>query len=321
MRQVNTDWGNLVPTAHFVLDQARLRAIGLDPQWAAQQLQLLLSGVPVTLVREDIRAVEIEARAAGAQRFDPARLADLSLATADGRSMPLDQIGRVEYRPEAPILKRRDRVPTITVRGDIDESLQPPEVSAQVEKALAPIRAALPQGYSIETGAAVEESAKANVALAAVFPMMIVLMLTVIMLQARSFAAMAMVFLTAPLGLVGAVPTMLMFQKPFGFTAILGMIGLGGILMRNTLILIGQIHDNQKAGLSTHDAIVEATVHRARPVLLTALAAVLAFIPLTTSSFWGPLAFVLIGGTAVGTLLTLLFLPALYAIWFRVAGS
>ncbi len=160
----------------------------------------------MTQVREDIRTVEIEARAAGAQRFDPARLADLSLATADGRSVPLDQIGGVEYRPEMPILKRRDRVPTITVRGDIDESLQPPEVSAQVEKALAPIRAALPRGYSIETGAAVEESAKANVALAAVFPMMIVLMLTVIMLQVRSFAATAMVFLTAPLGLVGAGP-------------------------------------------------------------------------------------------------------------------
>ncbi|MEJ1963590.1 MAG: efflux RND transporter permease subunit [Gammaproteobacteria bacterium] len=321
MRQVNTDWGDRVPTAHFVLDQARLRAIGLDPQSAARQLQLLLSGVPVTQVREDIRTVEIKARAAGAQRFDPARLADLSLATADGRSVPLDQIGRIEYRAEAPILKRRDRVPTILVRGDIDESLQPAEVSAQVEKALAPIRDSLPQGYRIDTGAAVEESAKANAALAAVFPMMIVLMLAVIMLQVRSFAALAMVFLTAPLGLVGAVPALLLFQQPFGFNAILGMIGLGGILMRNTLILIGQIHDNQKAGLSTHDAIVEATVQRARPVLLTALAAVLAFIPLTTSSFWGPMAFVLIGGTAVGTVLTLLFLPALYAIWFRVSGN
>jgi multidrug efflux pump subunit AcrB len=318
LRQVNIDWGDRVPTAHFVLDQARLRAIGLDPQSAAQQLQLLLNGVPVTQMRENIRTVEIEARAAGAQRLDPARLADLSLATADGRSIPLDQIGRIEYRPEQPILKRRDRVPTITVRGDIDESLQPAEVSGQVEKMLAPLRASLLEGYSIDTGGAVEEAAKANVALAAVFPMMIVLMLTIIMLQVRSFAAMTMVFLTAPLGLVGAVPTLLLFQQPFGFNAILGMIGLGGILMRNTLILIGQIHDNQKAGLSTYDAIVEATVQRARPVLLTALAAVLAFIPLTTSSFWGPMAFVLIGGTAVGTVLALLFLPALYAIWFRV---
>ncbi|MDE8651003.1 efflux RND transporter permease subunit [Novosphingobium album (ex Liu et al. 2023)] len=318
MRQVNTDWGDLVPTAHFVLDQARLRAIGLDPQAAAQQLQLLLSGVPVTQVREDIRTAVIEARATGAQRLDPARLADLSLTTADGRSVPLDQIGRIEYRPEAPILKRRDRVPTITVRGDIDERLQPAEVSAQVEKALAPIRAALPQGYSIDTGGAVEEAAKANTALGAVFPMMILAMLAVIMIEVRSFGAMAMVFLTAPLGLVGAVPTLLLFQQPFGFNAILGMIGLGGILMRNTLILIGQIDDNQQAGLSPLDAIVEATVQRARPVLLTALAAVLAFIPLTTSSFWGPMAFVLIGGTAIGTVLTLLFLPALYAIWFRI---
>ncbi|MEJ0027160.1 MAG: efflux RND transporter permease subunit [Rhizomicrobium sp.] len=207
------------------------------------------------------------------------------------------------------------------MRGDIDESLQPAEVSAQIEAALAPIRASLPEGYSIDTGGAAEESAKANVALAAVFPTMIVLMLTVIMLQVRSFAATAMVFLTAPLGLVGAVPALLLFHQPFGFNAILGIIGLGGILMRNTLILIGQIHDNLNAGLSTHDAIVEATVQRARPVLLTALAAVLAFIPLTTSSFWGPMAFVLIGGTAAGTLLTLLFLPALYAIWFRVAAN
>jgi multidrug efflux pump subunit AcrB len=320
MRQVNLDWGDRVPTAHFVLDQARLRALGLDPQSAAEQLQFLLNGAPVTQVREDIRTVEVVARAAGAQRFDPSRLADLSLATADGRSIPLDQLGQVAFRPEDPILKRRDRVPTITVRGDIDERLQPAEVSAEVEKALAPIRAKLPANYAIDTGGAVEEAAKANVALAAVFPIMLVLMLSVIMLQVRSFAAMAMVFLTAPLGLIGAVPTLLLFHQPFGFNAILGMIGLGGILMRNTLILIGQIQDNKAAGLATHDAIVEATVQRSRPVLLTALAAVLAFIPLTTSSFWGPMAFVLIGGTAVGTVLTLLFLPALYAIWFRVGG-
>ncbi|MFL5266352.1 MAG: efflux RND transporter permease subunit, partial [Stellaceae bacterium] len=164
----------------------------------------------------------------------------------------------------------------------------------------------------------IEESAKANVALAAVFPVMVALMLTIIMLQVRSFSATSMVILTAPLGLIGAVPTLLLFHQPFGFNAILGLIGLAGIIMRNTLILIGQIHTNQQQGLDAYHAVVEATVQRTRPVILTALAAVLAFIPLTQSVFWGSMAYTLIGGTAVGTVLILVFLPALYAIWFRV---
>lgn len=318
MRDVNQDWGARVPSVRFVLDQARLRLIGLDPRDAAEQLQFLLSGVPVRQVRNDIRTVEIVARAAGAQRLDPSRLADLSLTNAAGRSIPLEQIGRIVTGSEDPILKRRDRRPTITVQGDIDETLQPAEVTAALEVAFEPLRARLPDGYRIDTGGAVEESSKANGALAAVFPLMLVLMLTVIMVQVRSFVGTAMVILTAPLGVVGAVAAMLIFGQPFGFNAILGLIGLAGILMRNTLILIGQIDVNRAAGLDAHDAVVEATVQRARPVILTALAAVLAFAPLTTSSFWGPMAYVLIGGTAVGTVLTLVFLPALYAIWFRV---
>jgi multidrug efflux pump subunit AcrB len=178
--------------------------------------------------------------------------------------------------------------------------------------------AKLPAGYRIEMAGSIEEAAKANVALAAVFPAMVALMLTIIMFQVRSFSTTAMVMLTAPLGLVGAVPTLLLFHQPFGFNAILGLIGLAGILMRNTLILIGQIHTNQQQGLDPYHAVVEATVQRARPVMLTAIAAVLAFIPLTQSVFWGSLAYTLIGGTAIGTVLILVFLPALYAIWFRV---
>ncbi len=219
---------------------------------------------------------------------------------------------------EDPILRRRDRMPTITVRGDIDEALQPPQVSMEVQNALQPIIAKLPEGYRIEMAGSIEESGKANVALAAVFPLMVALMLTIIMVQVRSFSATGMVVLTAPLGLVGAVPALLLFHQPFGFNAILGLIGLAGILMRNTLILIGQIHTNQEQGLDPYRAVVEATVQRARPVILTALAAVLAFIPLTQSVFWGSMAYTLIGGTAVGTVLILVFLPALYAIWFRV---
>jgi multidrug efflux pump subunit AcrB len=191
-------------------------------------------------------------------------------------------------------------------------------VSLEILGQLKPIIARLPPGYHIDAGASIEEAGKANVALARVFPLMLVLMLTVIMLQVRSFPAMFMVILTAPLALVGMVPTLMVFSQPFGFNAILGFFGLAGIIMRNTLILIGQIHSNEHDGLDPFHAVVEATVQRSRPVLLTALAAVLAFIPLTQSVFWSSLAFTLIGGTIGGTILTLVFLPALYALWFRI---
>jgi len=317
-RQVNLDWGERAPTVHFVLDQARLQLIGLSSHEAAEQIQFLLTGAPITQVREDIRTVDVVARSAGTDRFDPRKLNDMTLMNRSGKTVPLSQVGHVEIRPEEPILKRRDRLPTITVQGDIDESLQPPQLSVEIEKAIQPIIASLPQGYRIEMGANIEEAGKANRALATVFPVMIVLMLTVIILQVRSFSAMFMVVLTAPLGLAGVVPTLLLFHQPFGFNAILGLIALAGILMRNTLILIGQIKTNQEEGLDSYHAVVEATVQRSRPVILTALAAVLAFIPLTFSVFWGSMAYTLIGGTAVGTVLTLVFLPALYSIWFRV---
>jgi multidrug efflux pump subunit AcrB len=272
----------------------------------------------VTQVREDIRTAEVIARSAGTDRLDPSKLNNMTLTNHWGKAVPLSQVGHIEIRPEEPILKRRDRVPTITVESDIDESLQPPQVSAEIEKAIEPIIASLPEGYRIETGGNIEESGKANRALSVVFPAMIVLMFTVIIFQLRSFSAMFMVVLTAPLGLAGVVPTLLLFHQPFGFNAILGLIALAGILMRNTLILIGQIKTNQEEGLDSYHAVIEATVQRSRPVILTALAAVLAFIPLTFSVFWGSMAYTLIGGTAVGTVLTLIFLPALYSMWFRV---
>jgi multidrug efflux pump subunit AcrB len=317
-RQVNQDWGERAPTVHFVLDQDRLHLIGLTSTDVAEQLQFLLTGVTATQVREDIRIVEVVARSSGPQRLDPVKFADLALTSKSGRPIPLSQIGHVEVRPEEPVLRRRDRTPTITVQCDIDEALQPPQVSAEIEAALAPIIARLPDQYRIEMGGNIEESSKANAALVPVFPIMILLTLMVIVFQVRSLPAMAMVFLTAPLGLLGTVPVLLLFGQPFGFNAILGLIGLSGILMRNTLILIGQIQTNEAEGLDTYHAVIEATVQRARPVILTALAAVLAFIPLTQSVFWGSMAYTLIGGTAAGTVLILLFLPALYAIWFKV---
>jgi multidrug efflux pump subunit AcrB len=317
-RQVNSDWGERVSTVHFVLDQARLQLIGLSPSDAATQLQFLLTGVPVTQVREDIRTVELVARSAGATRLDPAKLDDLTLTNRDGSLVPLSQIGHVEIQPEDPILRRRDRVPTITVESDIDQASQPPQVSLEVRQALQPVIAQLPEGYRIEMGGNIEESAKANNALAPIFPVMVLVTLFILVLQTRSLSGMVMVFLTAPLGLIGTVPALLIFGQPFGFNAILGLIGLAGIIMRNTLILIGQIHENEKEGLDPFHAVVEATVQRARPVILTALAAVLAFAELTSSVFWGSMAYVLVGGTAVGTVLILVFLPALYSIWYGV---
>ena len=317
-RLVNTDWFERVPTVHFVLDQARLQLIGLSPSEAATQLQFLLTGVPVTQVREDIRTVELVARSAGSPRLDPARLDDLTLTNRDGSPIPLSQIGHIEIRPEDPILRRRDRVPTITVESDIDRVSEPPQVSAAIKQALAPVLAQLPPGYRIEMGGNIEESAKANNALVPIFPIMLLATLLILVIQTRTMTGMFMVILTAPLGLIGTVPVLLLFGQPFGFNAILGLIGLAGIIMRNTLILIGQIHVNESEGLDPFAAVVEATVQRARPVILTALAAVLAFTELTTSVFWGSMAYVLVGGTAVGTILILVFLPALYSIWYGV---
>ncbi|UPG88061.1 efflux RND transporter permease subunit [Luteibacter aegosomaticola] len=318
MRTVNTDWDERVPTVHFVLDQDRLQAIGLTTHDAANQMQFLLTGITVTSVREDIRSVDVVARSAGPTRLDPAHLGAFTLVGSAGQRVPLDQLGHAETRMEDPILRRRDRMPTITVRGDIDERFQPPDISMQVIAQLKPLMDALPAGYAIDTAGALEEAGKANKALAAVFPLMLLLMMIVIVFEVRSISGMLMILATAPLALVGVVPTLLLFHQPFGFNAILGLIGLAGIIMRNTLILIGQIHTNQREGLDPYHAVVEATVQRSRPVILTALAAVLAFIPLTFSVFWGSLAFTLIGGTIGGTVLTLLFLPALYALWYRI---
>ncbi len=318
LRTVNTDWGDRAPALHFVLDQERLRAFGLTSSDVADQLQFLLSGAPVSQVREDIRTVEVVARSAGSDRFDPARIGNYQLMGANGQRVPVSQIGKIEVRMEDPILQRRDRLPTITVRGDIANGLQPPDVSTAVLAKLKPIIQGLPSGYRIETAGSIEEAAKANSALAPIFPIMIFLMMIVIILQVRSLSAMGIVLATAPLGLIGVVPTLIVTGQPFGFNAILGLIALAGILMRNTLILIGQIHDNEKLGMTPYDAVVEATVQRSRPVILTALAAVLAFVPLIKSVFWGSMAVTLIGGTLGGTILTLLFLPALYALWFRI---
>ena len=312
---VNTDWGERAPSVRLEFDEARLRLLGLDPASVSQQVGALMSGVTVSQMRTEDRTVNVVVRADQEDRRDLDGLDNLVISTADGRPVPLSGVARLFPTFEDPILMRRDRQPTITVRADIVHGVQPPVVTAAILPKLKDLKASMPTGYAITAAGSVEESAKANAALAPLFPLMIILMLTVIMFQTRSFKMTGLVFATAPLGIIGAVPALLITGTPFGFNAILGLIGLAGILMRNTLILVDQIEAERARGLDEIDAVVEATVRRARPVLLTALAAVLAFLPLTLSTFWGALAIVLIGGTLVGTALTLFFLPALYVLW------
>jgi multidrug efflux pump subunit AcrB len=308
------DWGERAPLLRLDLDPERLRQIGLTPQLLAQQLQLEFDGAPATQLREDVRSVQLVVRGARNAR---ASLADVPLKTLDGRSITLAQAGLLRVEMEDPVLKRYDRQPVIAVNASV-HGAQPEDVTAAVLEDLGELIDSLPAGYRIDVGGSVEQSVRGERSLEKVQPIMLALMLTVVMLQMRTFSGTFLVLATAPLGVIGAALALLVFRQPFGFVALLGLIGLAGILIRNTLILTKQIQDNLDAGMARAEAVVEATVRRARPVVLTALAAVLAFIPLATDSFWGPLAYVLIGGTAVGTLVTLLFLPALYAVFYRI---
>lgn len=312
------DWDERAPVLHLNTDLDRLRQIGLTPRDVAQQLQFQLDGVPVTEVRQDIRTVQVRARA---ERSDGVLMPEqIELRTQDGRKVALSQIGQIEVRYEDPVIKRFNRERFLAVHTDV-AGAQPPDVSNALWQQMADLRAALPPGYRIDIGGSVEQSGKADRSIQKLQPVMVALMLIFVMLQMRSFSGTFMVVATAPLGLVGAVMALLLFNQPFGFVALLGLIGLAGILMRNTMILTQQVQDNFDEGMEAWSAVVEAAVQRARPVILTALAAVLAFVPLTLDLFWGPLAYVLIGGVAMGTVITLLFVPALYALWFRLGKA
>ncbi|ABM17529.1 efflux RND transporter permease subunit [Marinobacter nauticus] len=308
------EWDERVPTLYLDMDPENLGWMGLTPAEVARQLQFQLRGVAVTELRQGIRSVQLVARNARGEVIMPE---DLEIKTRDGRKLSVQQLGKWQVRYEDPVIKRYNRAPFLAVQADV-EGAQPPDVTKEIWSAMTTLREQLPEGYRIEIGGTVEQSAKANASIQTLQPVMLALMLIFIMLQMRSFIGTLTVLATAPLGLIGAVLALLLFNQPFGFTALLGLIGLGGILMRNTMILTQQVQDNFKAGMAAREAVIEAAVQRARPVVLTALAAVLAFVPLTFDLFWGPLAYVLIGGVAVGTLITLVFVPALYALWFRL---
>ena len=317
-RDAQLAWGERAPAIRLVLDQARIREMGLAPADIAQALATLLSGATATQIRDGTKLVDVVLRAVPGERLDLEALPDLVLPTEAG-PVALSQVARLVAQTEEPILWRRDREPVLAVQADIQDGLQAPDVTAAALPAIAAI--ALPEGVRIETGGAAEESAKANTALFAVFPLMGLAMALLLMVQLQNLRRVLLVLATAPLGLIGAVAALLLADAPFGFVALLGVIALAGMVMRNAVILVDQVQQDLKAGAGLGEAIVESTVRRARPVVLTALASALAFVPLATNAFWGPMALAMIGGLAVATVLTLLFLPALTALGAGQAGE
>lgn len=317
VRDVNLQWSEHTKALRLQIDQDRARALGLDTQEISRSLQTLLSGITVTQVREGTELIDVVARAVADERLNASQIGDLTLRTASGRSVPLNQVANIEPVLEEGGLWVRKRLPTLSVRADV-QGAQAPDVSKQIEPMLQEIRDSLPVGYSIETGGAIEESVKADTAIQAVMPVMLLLWAVFLMIQLQSFSRMFMVVLTAPLGMIGVSLALLITRSPFGFVATLGVIALAGMIMRNSVILVDQIDRDIRAGEPRWQAIINATVRRTRPVVLTALAAILAMIPLTFSTLWGPMAIAIMGGLTVATVLTLFFVPALYAAWFRV---
>ena len=312
-RDVQFSWSERAPGMRIALDQERLAQLGLSPTAVGQSLQALLSGATATQLREGNRLIDVVLRTPAAERLSLATLGDLTISTPAG-AVALSQLARLEPVMEEPILWRRNREMFLTVRADIADGLQGPDVTAAALPRIDALRARLPADVRIITGGATEESGKANAALFSLFPIMIGAMLLLLMWQLRHFGRVALVLATAPLGIPGAAAALLMVDMPFGFVALLGVIALAGMIMRNTVILVDQVRQDLEAGAELRRAIVESTVRRARPVVLTALAAVLAFVPLTLSVFWGPMAVAMIGGLLLGTFATLLVVPALYAL-------
>jgi len=316
--QVQYDWDEPSKAIRVSVDQNKARLLGISSQELATFLNNSLSGFSVTYFRERDKQIEVLLRGATEERAKMSFLKDLAIPSRDGRAIPITQIADIEYGLEDGIVWRRNRLPTITVRSDVLGDAQGPDVAKRIDARLEPLRAGLPLGYRIEIGGAIEDSTRGQKSIAAGMPLLFITVLTLLMIQLRSFARTLMVVLTAPLGLIGVVLALLAFGKPFGFVAMLGTIALAGIIMRNSVILVDQIDQDIAGGQSPWDAVVGATGRRFRPIVLTAAAAVLALIPLARSDFFGPMAVAMMGGIVVATVLTLLFLPALYAAWFRV---
>ena len=318
IRDTQLDWNEQVRSLNVKVDQEKARLLGLSTAEISGVVQTVLSGAPVTQIRRGEELIDVVVRSVDAERRTLSNLGDVNLFSRTGAVVPLSQVATIASTFEEPVLWRRNRNMALSVRADLADGVQGPYATQEIWPSLQPIIAGLPLGYSIEQGGAIEQNDKANTALFAVFPAMFAMTLLLLMVQLQSFSRVAMVFLTAPLGLIGVVPSLLVTNAPFGFVALLGVIALGGMIMRNSVILVDQIEHDIREGAAPWTAIVEATVRRSRPVVLTAATAILAMIPLTRSVFWGPMAISIMGGLVAATALTLAFVPAVYAAWFKV---
>lgn len=315
---VNDDWHDRIPSSRLVLDQDKARALGVSTSSLSQALQAHYTGIPVGQFREDDKLIDIVWRAQKDLRAAADELPNVTVRTANGRSAPLAQFVKFETVFEDGVRWRRNRFPAISVRADVADGMLAPDVAAQIVPKLEPIKDSLPAGYFIETGAAKEDAWIAQKSILIWIPLVVIVTLILLMIQLQNLSRTFLVFMTAPLGVIGAAFALLLFGAPFGFVALLGIIALAGMIMRNSVILVDQIEQDEKAGRDTWTAIVESTVRRFRPILLTAAAAILAMIPLSRNDFFGPQAIAIMGGLTIATILTVFFLPALYAAWFRV---
>jgi len=317
-RVVNFDWNEMTKQMRIRVDQEKARQLGISSEQVSRALSGALSGRTVTQFRDDIYLIDVQGRAQARDRGDVSRLRDLEIGLASGNSVPLTQIATFEYGLEETVIWRRNRLPTITVQSKVADGFTAATVTKQLKEPLEALMARLPPGYRIEVGGAVGESAKGSASIMAVIPVMFLLMLFILMLQLHSTQKLLLVMLTAPLAIIGVAIALLISNRPFGFVAMLGVFALVGMIIRNSVVLMAQIKENEDAGMERGAAIVDATMHRLRPILLTAAAAILGLIPIVSEVFWGPMAIAMMGGLFIATVLTLIFLPALYASWYRV---
>jgi multidrug efflux pump len=318
MRLVHLDWNEKSKVVKLEIDQNKARLVGVNSADLSNVLNSILTGFYITDFRERDKLIEVRARAEGQERRSLADLGNINIPTASGRWIPLSQVAKVTYVMEEGVIWRRNRMPAITVQGDIVGGVQAPVVSQRLQPEIDKLKPDLPPGYTIDTGGAIEESARGQGSVNAVIPVMLIAVVTLLMIHLQSMQKTLLVLLTAPLGIIGVCLFLLVGNVPFGFVAMLGFIALNGMIMRNSIILVDQIEQDIEEGQAPWNAVIDATVRRFRPIMLTAAAAILAMIPLSRSSFWGPMAVAIMGGLLVATVLTLLFLPALYAAWFRV---
>jgi multidrug efflux pump subunit AcrB len=317
-RNINFDWNEPSKVVRVEVDQDRARALGISSQALSQTINAVLSGTTITQLRDDIYLIDVVARAVLDARAKLETLRSLMINVPGGRSVSLDQVAKFSYGIEPPLVWRRHRLPTVTVQADTAPGLEAATVVKALASDLAAFKSRLPVGYDVVAGGTVEESAKAEASIFAVFPLMVLIMTTILMVQLQSFQRLFLVLATAPLALIGVAAALLVSRAPMGFVAILGVISLIGMVIRNSVILIDQIDHEIAAGQHPWNAVIVATEHRLRPILLTAAAAILGMVPIAHTVFWGPMAYAVMGGLAVATLLTLVFLPALYVAWFRI---